>query len=203
MLDWITHWIQTLDYWGIFGLMVLEHLFPPIPSELIMPLAGFTSSVSPNLSLGGVIAAGTLGSVVGTLGWYLLGRLVNPAHILAWAERYGRWLALSPQDIEKAIAFFNQRGGGWVVGAGRMVPGIRTYVSVPAGLSQMSFLPYLLYTTLGSTLWTATLASAGFFLGNRFEQVQTVIAPISKGVLLTLAIGSVVWLLRRLLRRHP
>lgn len=197
MLDWITHWIETLGYWGIFGLMVLEHLFPPIPSEVIMPLAGFTSSFSADMGLAWVVLVGTLGSLLGSSAWYVLGRLVNQQRIMLWAERYGRWLTLKPEDIQKAVAFFKRRGGGWVVGIGRVVPGIRTYVSVPAGLSHMPLLPYLFYSAIGTALWTAALAIAGYFLGNQFDQVQDVLAPISKVVLIGLAIAAVIWVIRR------
>ena len=202
MLTWITTWIETLGHWGIFCLMVLEHLFPPIPSELIMPLAGFASSNSETLSLKWAIAAGTLGSMLGTFVWYVMGRLVEERQIVAWIERYGRWLSLKPADVKKAVKFFRQSGGFWVVGVGRLIPGIRTYVSVPAGLSQMPLAPYLLYTFVGTVIWTGALAIAGFFLGSQFEQVQAVIAPISKVVLVVAAIVLVVWLIQRLYQRR-
>lgn len=198
MLDWIETWIETLGHWGIFCLMVLEHLFPPIPSELIMPLAGFVSNSSAKLSLSWTIAAGTLGSMVGTSAWYLLGRLVEEEQMMGLIKRYGRWLSLKPEDVAKAIRFFRESGGLWVVGVGRVVPGIRTYVSVPAGLSQMPLIPYLLYTLIGTTIWTGALAIAGFFLGSRFDQVQAFIAPTSKVVLIAIAVVFVIWLARRL-----
>ncbi|MEO1300476.1 MAG: DedA family protein, partial [Cyanobacteria bacterium J06636_16] len=161
MLDWITTWIETLGHWGIFCLMVLEHLFPPIPSALVMPLAGFASSSSEALSLKWAIAAGAAGSMLGSLTWYSLGRLVEERQILAWIERYGRWILLKPQDIQKAMSFFQHSGGFWIVGVGHVIPGIRTYVSVPAGLSQMPLAPYLLYASVGTVLWTGALAIAG------------------------------------------
>ncbi|MEM6837842.1 MAG: DedA family protein [Cyanobacteria bacterium P01_C01_bin.120] len=202
MLNWITTWIETLGHWGIFCLMILEHLFPPIPSELIMPLAGFVSSDSEALSLGWTITAGISGSMLGTLAWYVLGRLAEERQILAWIERYGHWLSLKPQDIQKAMKFFRHSGGFWIVGVGRIIPGIRTYVSVPAGLSQMPLIPYLSYTFIGTAIWTGALAIAGFFLGNRFEQVQTVIAPISKLVLAATVILIIFWIAQRLYKQR-
>lgn len=197
MFNWITNWIESLGYVGIFSLMVLEHLFPPIPSELIMPLSGFTSSHSPNLNLGLVILVGSLGSLTGASAWYLLGRLVSHERIIDWVRRYGRWLFLAPEDIEKAITFFQRKGGGWIVGFGRIVPGVRTYVSVPAGLSHMPILPYLFYSALGTVAWTGALAIAGYFLGSQFDQVQAILGPIGKVVLATLGITALIWILIR------
>ncbi|MEA5452477.1 DedA family protein [Leptolyngbya sp. CCNP1308] len=201
MFDWITTWIESLGYLGIFGLMVLEHLFPPIPSELVMPLAGFVSSSSTSdMTLAGVILAGSLGSLIGASAWYVVGLLITHEQLMGWVERHGRWLTLKPKDIEKAIAFFQQTGGSWVVGLGRMVPGVRTYVSVPAGLSHMPLLPYLSYSALGTVLWTGALAVAGYVLGDQFDRVQEWLGPVSKIVLISCAIAAVIWIAKR--RRH-
>lgn len=197
MFEWITQWIESMGYFGIFSLMVLEHLFPPIPSELIMPLSGFTSSQSTSLNLGLVILAGSFGSLLGASAWYVLGKLVSHEQIMIWAARYGRWLFLTPEDIQKAILFFQKRGGGWIVGFGRVVPGVRTYVSVPAGLSHMPVFPFLLYSALGTVTWTSALAIAGYFLGSQFDQIQNVIAPVGKIVLLGLGILVVMWVIKR------
>jgi membrane protein DedA with SNARE-associated domain len=197
MFDWITTTIESLGYFGIFALMVLEHLFPPIPSELIMPLSGFVSSTSDRMNLATVILVGTLGSLIGASAWYVVGQLVSHEQLMNLVKRHGRWLALKPKDIEKAIQFFQNSGGSWVVGVGRIVPGVRTYVSVPAGLSHMPLVPYLLYSALGTVLWTAALAIAGYVLGSQFDRVQEFISPISKGVLVGVVIGVVVWLFKR------
>ncbi|MGB3199846.1 MAG: DedA family protein [Nodosilinea sp.] len=202
MFNWITTWIESLGYLGIFGLMVLEHLFPPIPSELVMPLAGFVSRSSTDMNLAGVIIAGSLGSLIGASAWYVLGRLITHEQLMAWVQRYGRWLTLKPRDIDKAFDFFHRSGGSWVVGVGRVVPGVRTYVSVPAGLTHMPLLPYLGYSALGTLLWTGMLAVAGYVLGDQFDRVQMWIAPISKIVLITLAIATVVWIVKRRQRRQ-
>ncbi len=198
MLDWITHWIETLGYWGIFGLMVLEHLFPPIPSEVIMPLSGFTSAQSESFSLSLAILAGSVGSIVGTSAWYVLGRAVSHSQIMRWVERYGHWLTLYPNDVERAMSFFKQGGGGWVVCIGRLLPGVRTYISIPAGLSHMPLVPYLCYSAVGTVIWTAALAIAGAVLGNQFDQIQEVLGPVGKVILIGLAVGLLVaWIVRR------
>jgi membrane protein DedA with SNARE-associated domain len=201
MLQWITTTIETLGYFGIFALMVLEHLLPPIPSEVIMPLAGFVSSTSDSMNLATVTLIGSLGSLIGASAWYVVGQLISHEQLMNLVKRYGRWLALKPKDIEKAILFFQNSGGSWVVGVGRIVPGVRTYVSVPAGLSHMPLLPYLFYSALGTVLWTGALAIAGYVLGAQFDRVQEYISPISKGVLVALGVGFVFWILKRRQRR--
>lgn len=201
MFNWITTWIESLGYLGIFGLMVLEHLFPPIPSELVMPLAGFVSRRSADMNLATVIAAGSLGSLLGSSAWYVVGQMITHNQLMTWVGRYGRWLTLKPRDIEKAIDFFQQGGGSWVVGVGRIVPGVRTYVSVPAGLSHMPLLPYMVYSAIGTVLWTGALAVAGYLLENQFDRVQEYIAPISKIVLVSLVAIAVIWVVRRRQRR--
>ncbi|MDB9528953.1 DedA family protein [Oscillatoria sp. CS-180] len=204
MLDWITTWLESLGYFGVFALMILEHLFPPIPSEVIMPLSGFISSRSNDMTLEWVIVAGSLGSLVGTLFWYILGRLISHQQIMVWVEKHGRWLALKPKDIEKAMDFFQEGGGHWIVGIGRVVPGVRTYVSVPAGLSHMPLVPYLFYSAIGTVIWTAALAIAGYFLGAQFERVSQFIAPISTIVLIGLGVFAIIWVWnRRFHRRRP
>ncbi|RZM79812.1 DedA family protein [Leptolyngbya iicbica LK] len=202
MFDWITTWLESLGYVGVFALMVLEHVFPPIPSEVVMPFAGFISSRSEEMSLMGVIIAGSLGSMGGTLVWYYVGRWVDQEQLMVLVARHGRWLTLKPRDIEKAIAFFQRGQGQWVVGLGRVVPGVRTYVSVPAGLSDMPLPAYLVYSGIGTVIWTAALAIAGYILGDRFDEVSHFIAPISKFVLIGLAVFAVGWVLYRRRRRR-
>ncbi len=197
MLTWITDWLESFGYAGIFALMVLEHLFPPIPSEVIMPFAGFLSSRQPQMSLPLVIVAGSLGSLLGTLAWYVLGRLVSLEQVMAWIDRHGHWLALQRKDIQKALTFFQHGSGHWAVGLGRIIPGIRTYVSVPAGLSRMPLLPYLTFSALGTVVWTGALAIAGYLLGEQFDRVSQIIAPISKWVLLSTLLLIFLWIAHR------
>ena len=172
MVSWITNWLESLGYLGVFAFMVLEHVFPPVPSALVMPMSGFISSRSPEMSIAWVVVAGSLGSLVGTLFWYYLGRRISREQLLQLAAKHGKWLMLKPQDIEKAIDFFQRKGGNWVVGLGQVVPGVRTYVAVPAGLAKMHLIPYLIYSAIGTVIWTASLAIAGYVLGNRFERSE-------------------------------
>jgi membrane protein DedA with SNARE-associated domain len=181
MVEWITQTIDALGYWGIGWLMLLENVFPPIPSELIMPLAGFTVAQG-KMALMPAIAAGTVGSILGALPWYALGRWVGEVRIARWLGRHGRWLGLSPADVARSRRWF-ERWGTAAVFFGRLVPGIRTLISVPAGLEAMAIAPFLLYSTLGSALWVALLTGAGYLLGDRYELVAVYLGPVAKGVL--------------------
>jgi membrane protein DedA with SNARE-associated domain len=197
MTDWIINWLESFGYAGIFCLMIVEHVFPPIPSEVIMPFSGFISSRNANISLGLVIAFGSLGSLIGASAWYLLGRLVDQRQIVTWTKHYGHWISLKPKDIQKATTFFQKGSSHWVVGLGRIVPGVRTYVSIPAGLSDMPIVPYLVYSAIGTVIWTGLLAIAGYLLGEQFQRVREVLSPISTVVWIGLAVGAIAWLLWR------
>lgn len=199
MTEWITNMMDSLGYWGIGLLMFLENIFPPIPSELIMPLAGFTVAQG-KLNFGLVVLAGVIGTVLGALPWYYAGQILGDVRLKSLADRYGRWLTISSKDIEKAKRWFDRRGGQAVFIC-RLVPGVRTLISLPAGISRMPLVPFLLYSTLGTLLWVGLLTYAGYVLGNNYELVDEYLAPVSKIVLATLVIAFILWLVRRNMRR--
>ncbi|OUL24469.1 DedA family protein [Nostoc sp. 106C] len=200
MLEWITHTITKFDYWGIALLMFLENLFPPIPSELIMPLAGFTASPyqpgGAKLNIFGVFFAGLLGSVVGALIWYYPGKFLGEERLRALADKYGKWLAISSKDITKATRWFGVKGRKAVL-IGRLVPGIRTLISVPAGISNLPLIPFLFYTTLGSAAWVCLLTYSGYLLGSQYELVDKYLAPVSKILLGSLVLAFAIWVFKR------
>ena len=195
MLDWITNVITSFGYLGIGLLMFLENVFPPIPSELIMPLAGFTVTQG-KLNLQFVILAGTLGSVVGALPWYYIGRVVGENRLREWIDKHGKWLTLSSKDIDRSKTWLNKYGKATVF-FGRLVPGIRTFISVPAGLDKMPLIPFLLYTFAGSLIWTALLTYAGFLLGENFQEVEKYVAPISGIIIAAIIISLIITFIRR------
>ena len=131
MANWIIEFIGQQGYLGVALLMILENVFPPIPSELIMPFAGFVAARG-DLNGVGVLLAGTVGSVLGTMPWYVAGRFLSVDRLKAWAGRYGRWLAMSPGDIEQAEHWFRRRGERAVF-LGRMVPAVRSVISASGG----------------------------------------------------------------------
>jgi membrane protein DedA with SNARE-associated domain len=200
MLEWITNTINSMGYWGIALLMFVENLFPPIPSELIMPLAGFTASpLQPGgakLNVIGVFLAGVLGSVLGAVIWYYPGKLLGERRLKKLADKYGKWLTITSKDIDKAKHWFNTKGSKAVL-IGRLVPGIRTVISVPAGLSEMPMIPFLFYTTLGSAAWVGLLTYSGYLLGSQYKLVDEYLAPVSKIVAIALVLALIVWIFRR------
>ena len=195
---------QWLGYTAIGAAMFLENLFPPIPSELIMPLGGFYVQQG-QLSFIPVVLAGLIGTVLGTLPWYGIGRLINEERIEHWLERHGRWIGISTADLSRSRNWFS-RYGTLLVFWGRLLPGIRTLISVPAGIELMPMVPFLLWTTAGSLIWTLLLTLAGFALGEGYSNVEVWIEPVSKIIKVGLVVGAgagAVWLgLRSWRRRH-
>lgn len=166
---------------GVALLMFGENIVPPIPSEVVLPLAGFAAAQG-HFSLGGVVAAGAAGAVAGACVWYALGRCISDERLEAWVERHGRWLTLDREDLDRARSFFERRGG-WAVFVGRLVPGVRTFISVPAGLAGMPWPAFLAWTAAGTTLWTALLAGAGYALAGQYRLVEAWLDPVAKAVL--------------------
>ncbi len=187
MFDWIAGFVESGGYAGIVLLMLLENVFPPIPSELIMPLAGFAASRG-EMNLALVIASGSLGSVLGAVFWYYLGRWLGTAGLRKFAARHGRWLTLSPGDVDRADRWFD-RHGIWVVVFGRLLPAVRTLISVPAGVSEMRLLPFLVATTIGTVLWTSLLTALGYVLAAEYAAVADWVDPVSKVVIGLLVAG--------------
>ena len=198
MSDWITNLVDSAGYLGVVLLMFLENVFPPIPSEVVMPLAGFATARG-ELSFLGVVAAGTLGSILGALPLYALGRWANEDRLVRWADRYGKWLAVRGGDIRDADAWFDRHGGRAVL-IGRLVPGVRSLVSIPAGMAQMPLVPFLLYTAVGTAIWTAALAWAGRLLGEHYDRVARYVGPAAYVIFGIIAVAAVAWWFRR--RRH-
>jgi len=177
MNDWVIRLIDATGYVGVFLLMMLETVFPPIPSEVIMPVAGIRAANGP-MSLGGVIASGTAGAMTGNLIWYLLARAVGLDRFKLFIDRHGRWLTLDWYDVEKVQRAFGRFGAG-IVFVGRMLPTLRTFISVPAGLVHMQLLKFLLWSTFGTAAWSGALAAAGFLLGRQFAKIEEVVGPLS------------------------
>ena len=195
MTEWITNTITSLGYLGIGLLMFLENLFPPIPSELIMPLAGFTVAKG-KMELAPVILAGVIGTILGALPWYYVGKLVGEDNLKRLADKYGKWISVSSRDIEKADNWFDKHGEKAVLFC-RLVPGVRTLISLPAGISGMPLVPFLIYSTIGTALWVSLLTFAGYALGDNYEIVEEYLGPVSKIVVVLLVVAFVVWVVNK------
>jgi membrane protein DedA with SNARE-associated domain len=186
MFDWMVEFVRDTGYVGVFLLMLAENLFPPIPSELIMPLAGFNAARG-ELSLVGVIFAGTLGALAGAFFWYGIGRAFGYARVRWLTERFGRWMTMSPEDLDRARAVFD-RHAGKAVFFGRLLPAIRTLISIPAGVSAMSPLAFAFWTTLGTVIWTTFLTVAGYLLESQYEAVSAYVDPVSNVVVVVIVL---------------
>lgn len=187
MFDRIIEFLNGAGYFGIAALMFLENLFPPIPSEVIMPSAGYSAGQG-RLSLWGVIVAGTAGSVAGALFWYYIGKWIGADRLRRWAGRHGRWLTLAPRDIDRVDRWFD-RHCGKAVFFGRLVPALRTLISVPAGVFGMGLPRFLLFTTLGTALWTTLLAGAGYLLQGQYRVVADYLNPATN-IIVGLAVAA-------------
>ena len=198
---------QLIGYGAILVAMFLENLFPPIPSELIMPLGGFYVQQG-QLHFVPVVLSGLLGTVLGAFPWYGLGRLVNEERLENWLKRNGRWIGISPDELSRSRRWFNRYGVALVFW-GRLVPGIRTLISVPAGIELMPVVPFVIWTTAGSLIWTLLLTFAGLALGESYSNVEIWIGPLSKIVKIVFLVGLILGLcflvvrtLRTLQRRN-
>lgn len=180
MSEWIITTISDWGYVGIFVLMFVENVFPPIPSELIMPFAGYAAADG-RLGFWGVMIAGTAGSLAGTSVWYLAARMLGIERFRRLCNFFGRFATISERDIDMAVDWFS-RYGVWAVFFGRLIPAIRTLISVPAGLAAMPVAKFLAISTLGTVLWTGLLVGAGLVLHESYDLVEHWIDPVSTGV---------------------
>jgi membrane protein DedA with SNARE-associated domain len=197
MFDWVTGLVEQTGYLGIAFLMLAENVFPPIPSELIMPLAGFTAARG-ELNVVGVLLAGAVGSLAGALVWYYVGLWLGEERLKRWAARHGRWLTVTPGEVDQATAWF-RRHGYLAVLFGRLVPAVRTLISVPAGIARMGLPIFLLYSGIGTVVWTTFLLAGGYLLEGRYHQVQEWLNPVSNAVIIVL----VAWYLYRVVTFRP
>ncbi len=181
MFEWILHIIESGGYAGIFLLMILENIFPPIPSELVIPLAGFAAAKG-DLNIIGVMIATTAGGVVGCIPWYLVGRLYGISRIKRLTKKYGRLLTLTSDDVDHAQAWLNKHGHLAVL-FGRLVPTVRTLISVPAGIARIPFWTFLFYSLIGTSIWNALLLFAGYVLESQYNQLSVYIDFVSNSII--------------------
>ncbi|MCA0755727.1 DedA family protein [Paenibacillus sp. N4] len=169
MENWITDFMEQYGYFGILLLIALENLFPPIPSEVILTFGGFMTTYT-SLTPVGVIVTATLGSVIGAIILYYVGRLLGVERMERIVDKYGRVLRVKKEDIRKADAWF-EKYGYWAVLLCRMIPLIRSLISLPAGMSHMRFVPFLLFTVLGTLAWNTILVMVGSAVGDNWHDI--------------------------------
>jgi membrane protein DedA with SNARE-associated domain len=212
MLEQLRLWIEAvivgLGYPGIVLVMAAENIFPPIPSELVLPFAGFLAGcrgtadvacTANQFTLFGVVAAGTLGSLIGAVVLYYAGLWADERLIRSFVRRYGRYMLISEADLDVALGHFARRGEAAIF-FGRLIPLVRSLISIPAGMQRMPMPKFLLYTTVGTALWSTILTVAGFYLGRSWPTVVEVVSQYQKVILAVIALGVLVFLYLRLVR---
>ncbi|CQR57152.1 DedA family protein [Paenibacillus riograndensis] len=200
MKTWITDIMEQFGYAGIFLMLALENIFPPIPSEVILPFGGFMTTTS-GLTIPGVLIASTAGSLLGAAILYWIGRLLEVSRMERIVDRYGKWIRIKKSDIRKADAWFDKYGY-WTVLFCRMVPLVRSLISIPAGMSGMKFGLFMLFTTIGTLGWNTLLILLGAALGESWEDIGGYIGTYSSIVYILLAGGILVLGLLYLRKRH-
>ena len=181
MTDLIITLIAWGGYVGIFLLMALENILPPIPSEVIMGLGGIAVAQG-RMEMVPLLLWGTAGTTAGNYCWYALGRHFGYLGLRPMVDRYSRWLTVEWHDVERLHDFF-QRHGQWVVFVFRFMPTFRTMVSLPAGMARMPRLRFLLWTAAGAAIWNAILGGAGYYLGANFRELDRFVGPAAIGIM--------------------
>jgi len=193
LADWVTDVIDKLGYVGVALLVALENVFPPIPSEIILPFAGFVARDG-GATLPGMIVAATVGSIVGALVLYGIAAWIGPDRLDRFLIRYGKWFRLTPGDVRKAETWFDRHSDRAVLIC-RCVPLIRSLISIPAGFRRMNLARFLVLTTIGSLVWNSALVIAGYVLRDNWEDVEPIIGVVQWIViaLIVVAVGWYVW----------
>ncbi|QMT17012.1 DedA family protein [Planococcus maritimus] len=197
MEQWMISVMENYGYFGIFLLILLENVFPPVPSEVVLTAGGFMTSTT-SLTIWGVILSATAGSVAGAAVLYGLGLLLDVERLERIIDKHGRWLRLKKADLYKADRWFD-RFGGFAVFIGRLIPLVRSLISIPAGMSNMKFVLFLTFTTAGTFIWNTVLVYAGRAVGDNQEAILQQLSVYSNLVYALLIVGVVIglWMFKK------
>jgi membrane protein DedA with SNARE-associated domain len=198
LTEWIISIMEKLGYLGIALLMFLDNIFPPVPSEIIMPSAGYSASRG-ELLLIGVIIAGCIGSLVAAAVLYWIGYKFNHETIFRFVDRYGKYFFIQSSDVKTALDWFEHYGHR-IVFFGRMVPAVRSLISIPAGMSRMPFWKFMFYSSLGTIIWTSFLACVGFYFGENQALMHQIFSQVGY-VMLGIALLIMLWIFYRRYQR--
>jgi membrane protein DedA with SNARE-associated domain len=193
--------IEDLGYIGISALIALESIIPPIPSELILPLSGFMAHEG-RFWLPGVIIAATIGSIVGALVLYGLGYWLGDTRLRALVVRFGRYVGVTTRDLDRANEWFD-RYGAIAIFVGRLVPVVRSLVSIPAGLRRMPLTRFIVYTAAGSAIWNSVLIGLGWIAGDQWHKVEEYAGYFEYLVIAAIAVGVVAFVWKRRQSKGP
>jgi membrane protein DedA with SNARE-associated domain len=197
LAGWVLDVIDAMGAIGVAALVALENLFPPLPSEVVLPVAGFLAGQG-RMSLAAVLGAATIGSVAGALVLYWAGAAIGIDRLRRAAERLP---LMDADDVDRAQGWFARHGRTAVL-VGRLVPGVRSLISIPAGVARMPMVPFLVFTAIGSGVYNALLVGLGHQLGSRWTSVEQYSDAINVGVYAALALGLLLAVVRRLRQRR-
>ncbi len=196
---WVENIISTMGYPGLYLVMFLENIFPPIPSEVVLPLAG-SLTLSGRFSIGLITVVGMLGSLTGAFAFYGIGKWLGEANVRKFIEKYGRYAFLSTADLDRSLDWFN-RYDDRVIFFSRMVPIVRSLISIPAGIAAMHFWKFSIYTILGTALWSFLLSFGGRLLGEQWHLITDFVNTYQNIVLVIIGLLLAYFIFSRLLKK--
>lgn len=200
MQEMMIHIMDTYGYLGVCFLIAVENLFPPIPSEVILPFTGFMTTYT-RMTVSGAVTFATIGSTIGAIILYWAGTALTPEKLHGMFEK--KWvkrLGFEQKDVEKTLKWFDERGKKAIL-FGRCVPIIRSLVSIPAGMAQVNFTVFFIYTVIGSTIWNILLISLGAMLGASWETIMVYVNRYSAFIKILLLIGGVILIWRHIKKK--
>ena len=196
---WVENIISTMGYPGLYLVMFLENVFPPIPSEVVLPLAG-SLTLTGKFSIPMITIVGMLGSLTGAFLFYGLGKWLGESRVRQLMAKFGKYALLSTDDLDRSLEWF-EKYDDWVIFFSRMVPIVRSLISIPAGIASMSFTKFSFYTILGTALWSFLLSFGGRLLGEQWPLIADFINTYQNVVVVLVVIGAIVFIGYRLIRR--
>jgi len=214
LANWVQDVINQFGYFGVALLVVIENVFPPIPSEIVLPFAGFVAQQSASAvnatadaaqsdtTVVGMMIAATVGSVVGALILYFVSAAIGPERLRGFVERFGKWFGVKSSDLVRAEEWFDRRSVVAVL-VGRCVPLIRSIVSIPAGFRRMKLTSFVVLTAIGSAVWNIALIGAGALLGDQWERVGEYVGVFQWLVIAAVLVLLVRFVVSRLKKRRP
>ena len=214
LANWVQDVINQFGYFGVALLVVIENVFPPIPSEIVLPFAGFVArqgasavnatadAAQSDTTVIGMMIAATVGSVVGALILYFVSAAIGPERLRGFVERFGKWFGVKSSDLVRAEEWFDRRSVAAVL-VGRCVPLIRSIVSIPAGFRRMKLTSFVVLTAIGSAVWNIALIGAGAVLGDQWEQVGEYVGVFQWLVIVAVLVLLVRFVVSRLKKRRP
>lgn len=198
IVEWATSVVEALGPIGVAALVTLENLFPPIPSEIVLPLAGFVAATGES-NVVVMIAAATVGSMIGAYLLYGIAAAIGPVRLRTLVTRYGKWFSLTVEDLDRSEGWFDRYANRAILIC-RCIPLMRSLISVPAGLRRSPLVPFSIYTLIGSLVWNTALVMAGYLLGDNWKSAERPLELMQNAVLAVIGVAVAWFVWRRILQ---